>query len=198
MGTELLWYVAYGSNLLARRFMSYITGEYFEEFSRRHRGCPDKTPPHQIVSMTIPGKILFASHADHWQGMVAAFYDASDKLSQTKVRAYLITQDQFEHILAQECNVAHPVRIDLSALQQTGHQDIGNGSYYFNRLVYLGERDRHPLITFTSSDTNLISMEPGPAYKQVLIEGLMESHGLSQKEAKQYTDSAATAAMNQR
>jgi hypothetical protein len=136
--------------------------------------------------LEIPGKLFFASHTNHWQGMTAAFLDPGDKESRTKVRAYLITLNQFEHILAQECNIAVPVAVDLQALKSHGRLILGDGDNFFNQLAYLGEHDGHPLITFTNSGEHMTRDTPSKVYLAVLVRGLSQAHSMTKQAALKY------------
>ena len=44
---DLVWYVAYGSNMLYERFMCYINGGQFRDNGRDHEICLDTTPPRE-------------------------------------------------------------------------------------------------------------------------------------------------------
>jgi hypothetical protein len=186
MTSPSIWYVSYGSNLLRERFMYYIVGGHLKAYARDHQGCPDKTPPSKDVALEIPGRLFFASHTDHWQGFTAAFIDPARSTERVKARAYLITLDQFQHILAQECGTSEPIPVSIEALRTDGSQVLGNGKHFFSRLVYLGEREGHPLITFTSPMEHMTAGSPSAPYLDVLVRGLMETHGITQQAARKY------------
>jgi len=186
MSKTLVWYVSYGSNLLRERFDYYINGGHLKDYNIRHRGCPDKTPPRDDIALHIPGELYFASHIDHWQGFTAAFIDPERTDKTVKARGYLITLEQFEHVLAQECNTMSLISVDLKALQKEGQLVIGKGEHFFNRLVCLGEHEGRSLITFTTVGEHMTRGEPSQAYANVVMQGLSQSHGLTRQEALEY------------
>ena len=92
---RLVWYVAYGSNLQEERFMRYINGDC------DRKGCNDKTPPRKSIPVIIPGERYFAKSSSRWQNKGVAFYDWTAD-GEIRGRAWLITEDQFCEIKAQE------------------------------------------------------------------------------------------------
>ena len=97
---EYLWYVSYGSNMLEERFMCYIEGGSFEE-SRNHPPCSDTTPPVAIKAVELPYDMYFANYSGSWGGKGVSFLDVT-KGGKALGVAYLITREQFEHVVFRE------------------------------------------------------------------------------------------------
>jgi hypothetical protein len=99
----------------------------------------------------------------------------------THARAYLVTWEQFEDVVAQE-NGRRTSRIDLDRghLRAAFGTRLGSGRYE-NLLCFDRQDDGFPVVTITSpwtmSDAQLGA--PSPAYLKVMIAGLRQSHGMS-------------------
>ena len=86
---ELVWYVAYGSNLSSKRFQEYL-GKI------QHKGLFPISLP-----FSIPFDIYFDRHSPRWDQSGVAFLN-TDKPGFAYGRAYLITFEQFLKIQSQE------------------------------------------------------------------------------------------------
>jgi len=61
LGTDdLVWYVAYGSNMLAARFDCYISGGRPPGARRTYLGCRDQSPPDRDIGIRLTGSLSFA------------------------------------------------------------------------------------------------------------------------------------------
>jgi hypothetical protein len=147
---DLVWYVAYGSNLLAERFGVYLDGGSFGGITDPCRGCADPSRPRASAPLDVLGRVLFGHYAASWGGGVAFFDETADAV--TPARGYLITAGQFEDVWEQE------------------------GHTWYGRSVDLGERDGIPMRTFTSPEP-VEPSAPSESYLQVIAHGLVEAHG---------------------
>src|SRR6266516_3153562 len=100
MMNELIWYVAYGSNLASERFRCYLAGGRPAGARRRYDGCRDTRPPRAGRAVELPGGIFFALRSRVWGGGMA-FYDPALP-GRAAAHAYLLTRGQFADVLAQE------------------------------------------------------------------------------------------------
>ena len=98
---NLVWYVAYGSNLLVERFQYYIQGGDCPFNNKHYPGCSDQRLPRESRSVIIPYEMYFGNKSSSWGGRGVAFIDA-DTPGETVGRAYLITEEQLDGIQAQE------------------------------------------------------------------------------------------------
>ena len=111
LGTEdLVWYVAYGSNMHAARFGCYISGGRPRGTRRTYLGCRDQSPPHRAIGVHLSGGLTFAGRSSVWGGGVAFYNPHAD--GEVAARAYLLTFGQFSDVVAQE--VRRPVGSDLT------------------------------------------------------------------------------------
>ncbi len=130
MSKNLVWYVAYVSNILYERFMVYINGGKFRNFCKTYCGCTDKTPPIKNKPFTLPYELYFGNQSTTWCGRGVAFIDPCRE-SSTPGRAYLITIEQFKDIQRQE----------------------GTSSKWYGRIVSMGcDECGIPYQTFTSQE----------------------------------------------
>jgi hypothetical protein len=160
---DLVWYVAYGSNMHAERLAQYLAG------------ARDPRPPRSDVGVWLPGSIYFATNSPIWGGG-RAFYDP-DLPGPAPARAWLITASQFADIVAQEMYRNPGVDLDLTEVLATGRSQLGLGRY--ETLLHVGEWDGCPLLTFTAPwrAADVLPVEPSPKYLQMLGAGLMAAHG---------------------
>ena len=93
--------------------------------------------------------------------------------------AYLVTAAQFADVATQEMHrdpTGDP--LDLEALLAAGRLVAGPGRY--ETLHVVGELDAIPIVTFTSSVHDAMSLNaPRPAYVQTMARGLAAEHRLS-------------------
>jgi hypothetical protein len=167
--------------------MHYIVGGHLPDLTRDHPGCPDKTPPRDAVATEVPGTLYFATHPDFWSGLTPIFFDSKPGNTIVKARGYLITLDQLQHILAQENGSKDgPIPVSIPRVKAEGQVSIGDEKSFYNELVYLGERQGYPMVTFTTSRTDLRLNPPEVPYLRLLVRGLKESYGVSTKIALNY------------
>jgi hypothetical protein len=182
---QLIWYASYGSNLNRQRFECYIGGGKPIGSTRHHTGCQDKTLPKADMCLELPYSLYFAGHSNVWQGGVA--YIAKDsETDQTKSRAYLITTQQFEEIIAQENgrSVANP--LDWVLLERTGHTVVEAGQGNYDKVVYIGRHEDIPIVSFTHPAGHTSYNRPAAAYIQTIGTGLLESHTMAPSDVAVY------------
>jgi hypothetical protein len=186
---ELVWYVSYGSNLNRARFITYIEGGSIPGNKVVYEGCADPTPPVDDVPLEVPQSLYFAGWSDRaWGGTAAGFLTLDAQGPPALARAYLITAVQFQEVVRQEnANVASAddVHLNIEGARKCGHvRMLPNG--YYSELIYCGQRDGYPMLSFTASENRTDFRPPSPAYLRVIHRGLQESHGLNADEAVEY------------
>jgi hypothetical protein len=186
---ELVWYVSYGSNLNRARFMAYLHGGRIAGNEVVHEGCADASPPVDDVALELPNSLYFAGWSGRvWGGTSAGFITLDPQAPSALARAYLITRGQFLDVVRQEnANLADVDDFDLTVARsrRSGHARLlPTGSY--SELVYCGEREGHPLLSFTASANRKDFRSPSAAYVRVIASGLQECHGLSTKQVVEY------------
>lgn len=161
---DLVWYVAYGSNLAADRLQCYFDGVIPDGATRGHPPGPDPTPPRRIEPLTIGHRLYFARSSSTWgSGGVAFVEPESQPTMHTLARAYLITEEQLADLWDKE------------------------GRRWYDRAVDLGELDGARLFSFTSSTVSA-AKPPSRPYRNVVVRGLVEAHGLDVEAAEAYVD----------
>ncbi|WP_063746893.1 hypothetical protein [Catenuloplanes japonicus] len=180
----LVWYAAYGSNMHAARLGYYLKGGQPPGGRRTYPGCRDPSPPRRTAGAMLPGGIYFAGESPAWTGG-AAFYDRHLP-GAAAARAYLLTVSQFSDIATQEMYRPPGTDLDLTPLWAHGHLRLGDGRY--ETLVHAGDRDGHPVITFTApwSAHDAVLNTPAPRYLEMISSGLHEAHTWSQPEIATY------------
>jgi hypothetical protein len=169
----LVWYVAYGSNLAARRFSCYLAGGRPSGASRTYTGCRDTRQARRVERLEVDGALVFAGRSAAWGGGIA-FLDPAAR-ARTACRAYLVTAGQFADVTAQEMRrpaggefaralaAAVPL-IDATRVMGPGH---------YETVLRLGERDGAPLVTVTADAAQRPALAaPSPAYLRWVAAGL--------------------------
>jgi len=150
MSKNLVWYVAYGSNILCERFLVYIIGGSFRG-GKEYNGCTDKTLPIKDKPFTLPHERYYGNSSSTWGGKGVAFIDP-DKKGTTSGRAYLVTTAQFKEIQQQE----------------------GDSPNWYGRIVEMGcDENKIPYQTFTSKNRRSENV-PSDEYLAVIEEGMRE------------------------
>jgi hypothetical protein len=185
----LVWYVSYGSNLSRTRFMAYLEGGSVAENDVVHDGCTDTASPVDDVALEIPQSLYFAGWSPRvWGGTSAAFITLDARVRSALARGYLITRAQFVEVVRQE-NANLTAVDDFDAKVERARQlgrtrMLATGAYC--ELIHCGERDGHPMLSFTASRNRTDFAPPSAAYLQVIGHGLQECHGLSSTEVVDY------------
>jgi gamma-glutamylcyclotransferase (GGCT)/AIG2-like uncharacterized protein YtfP len=171
---DLVWYVAYGSNMLEERFLCYINGGKFRGNGRNHIPCKDVTPPRAKMRYPIPNNMYFANSSGSWDESGVSFLDvSSDKEGFAYGVAYLISRTQFEHI----CNE-----------ENAGKFPTGESKWY-NKKFLIENRDGMEFWTVTNAG-RIPTTPVKERYLLVLKEGLKENYPeFSNKKIDEYLKS---------
>jgi hypothetical protein len=150
---DYVWYACYGSNLLKERFMLYIKGGKLNIFGieLQNKGCRDKAEPKEEKQIKINHELYFAKNSSRWDNGGIAFLKINSSNDFSYGRAYLITEEQLNEIIAQE------------------------GGIYYNK-IRIGEMLGFPVYTFTSSVDYKPPTKPSSSYLKVIIMGLKQTY----------------------
>ena len=153
---DYVWYVSYGSNMLNERFMCYIEGGAYGK-SRYREACDDTSHPVLVRTVSIPYEMYFANRSGSWENGGVAFIDTSRKGNSLGV-AYLITEEQFDHVAAQENGGRYPEP----------------GFNWYEDIIDLGEMDGFKVRTITNNIPRHPNA-PCSSYREVLAEGIRQN-----------------------
>lgn len=153
-----IWYAAYGSNCLKERFLCYIEGGQFRDYSKTYPGCRDHRHPLADSPFTINLAMYFGNWSPRWQGGVC-FLDL-EQPGRTMGRVYLITLEQLYDIQDQE----------------------GNSISWYHIIQELGEFNGIRVLTLSNS-TRQKDNRPSSDYLQIVREGIVETYGVQLDEA---------------
>ena len=166
---DYVWYVSYGSNMLRERFMHYIEGGSYEGGGACHDPCEDTTQPLAVKTFDIPYDMYFGERAPSWERKGVSFLDIT-KPGYAKGVAYLITQQQFDHV----------------ALLENGGCQPGHGVGWYHMIVDLEVLDGIRAVTFTDDRLREYN-DPSESYLDTLKRGLRENYPeMSEGEIDQY------------
>lgn len=177
---DLVWYVAYGSNMKAARFQCYLSGGRPGGASRTYTGSRDPSRPRRHLGIRLPGGLVFSGSSTVWGGGIA-FYDVSGD-GELAARAYLITFGQLSDVVAQEGR--RPVGGDL-VLDQPKDRSWVVASHAYEMLLHVRDHDGVPMLTITSA-VHLEPATPSAAYLHTMLDGLRETFGWSVAECVDY------------
>ena len=186
-----VYYASYGSNLSSARLACYLRGGRPSGAGRTYSGARDRALPSDSVTLSIPHRLYFTGSSKVWGG-ATAFVDTTSSVELGALaRAYLITWEQFEDVVAEE-NGRPTAPIDIAPTELTGgfSRCIGPGRY--ENLLCVGRHDGRPIVTFTAPWA-LADREPAtpvPAYLAMVIGGLRESHDLDDTAITDYLTAA--------
>ncbi len=185
---QLIWYVAYGSNLLRDRFLSYLTGGAGPGRSGAHDGARDTTPPRADRTLTIGRQLIFTGKSIRWNGggvCAVVPTGSTDGAARCLGRGWLITAGQLADVWRQENGGRDPGTISWGELPERGRIDLDDGRY--RRLDWLGFIDGVPSVTITCTEEMLVETNPPNAdYVAMMMQGLRESWGLDSAQAVDY------------
>ncbi|MDZ7673490.1 MAG: hypothetical protein U5K30_00230 [Acidimicrobiales bacterium] len=188
---DLVWYVGYGSNVLRRRFTTYLTGGAMELSGQEERGSRDRSPPREVRPTTLPHTLYFGrSGGARWGPGGVAFIDPMRSDAAALGLAYLVSTEQYLDVICQENSWSVPPRPD-DALPAPGSGAVdvtppGERPGWYRSVVTLEPIDGVPALTFTHPVVEP-SSEPAPAaYLRVIAEGLADEHGLATPEIVSY------------
>ena len=188
MHTELtdVWYACYGSNICEDRFLCYINGGTPAGAKKHFKGCEDRTKPKDSRAFTIPHEVYFAKESATWDGGGICFLNPEKSNKQSLGRVYQIGVSQFKDLVRQELIFEGAIEIDFEALRKNGSYNcLPNGRY--GELLYLGELEGKPVISFTSP--LYLSEEinaPSAAYLKTIAKGLQEIYDIDKEGLIEY------------
>lgn len=183
---DLVWYVAYGSNLHLSRFRCYLAGGVPAGGARRYPGCRDTTEPAEIVSVEIPGGLYFAGRSRVWGGGLA--YVDTNHEGTVAARAYLLTPGQLSDVVLQEKWQEPGTDLDFASVLPGSDLDLGSSGYELARHV--GVRADRPMLTITRHNGMQELSAPSAAYLRTIGAGLGEAHGWSSDRIGEYLSAA--------
>ncbi len=168
-----VWYVAYGSNLSSMRLQRYLDR------------CDDPSRPMAARPGTLPHRLFFAHESKTWTGGTAFVDPMTDPLAGTLTVAWLVTADQFLHVLARE-NAQPSVDATLPDLPAVGRSiPVVEGRY--GLVLGVESPDDRPAFTFTTGESpRPVPRPPASAYVETIVAGLMDHHGHSDRSARAY------------
>jgi hypothetical protein len=174
----LVWYASYGSNLWANRFRCYIEGGTPRGAADECRGARDKTPFRAERAFEIPYRLYFAGHSRTWDGAPCFVDLVEEPATAARARAYLITWEQFEDVVAQENGRPTTSAIELELDDLTPGRSHSLGPRRYENLRCVDRFDQVPVVTITSPKTMAEAELGAPAheYLRTMIDGLRESH----------------------
>ena len=142
--------------MLKERFMCYIEGGSFKN-SLYRQPCSDTTPPISVKTVEIPYDMYFGNNSDSWQKCGVSFLDTTRKGTAHGV-AYLITMDQFRHVVNQENSGRPPTE----------------GYGWYEDIIDLGMMKGIEMKTITNNILRPYN-EPCDAYMDTLLKGIKEN-----------------------
>ena len=168
---DYVWYVSYGSNMLYDRFICYIKGGSYDN-SRPHPPCNDTTPPVAVKAIEIPYDMYFGNSSEYWDYGGVSFLDTSKEGHALGV-AYLITGEQFEHVVKRE---------------NAGRYPDGTG-FWYEDIISLGRMDGYEMLTVSNNELRDYN-EPCKRYLNTLKKGIKENWSeMSEEDIENYLDS---------
>ena len=175
---KYVWYASYGSNLNESRFLTYIQGGSPDGTDSEHAGARDKTAPIDSTPIRFEGRMHFAGTSYKWGRGGIAFID-KDTSGHALGRAYLITFEQFEDVVAQE-NGKNPGGTEIAGAEvlAKGSMEVGGGLY--NNLIHIGDYKGRPVFTFTSS------FSAAEAISNSQVSGSLRKYGSTNKPSNNY------------
>lgn len=179
---DLVWYVAYGSNLCADRLACYLVGGTPAGGRRATAGARDRRPPRTWRRVALPHGLWFGGPSHTWRGG-PAFLDVEHP-GRAVGRAWLVTHDQLEDVVAQENGrLAGDVAVDARTLAVGG---VVLPEAPYGRVVALPSPDGRPAATVTYVDRPA-GRAPDPAYLALVRAGLAEA-GVRAEESRALLD----------
>jgi len=201
-----VWYASYGSNLNRARFLTYLRGGTPPGGRRHQIGARDASDPEGDIPIRFDGRMHFAYASGRWDGGGVGFMDV-DKAGHALGRAYLITAEQFDDVVAQEngmpLTLSDPV--DIATVVQKGRGTYRN-SVIYSDLIHIGDHEGSPVLTFTGSftsrdalfeasrimdgdkdaDHTIATNEPHGNYLRMIGAGLREAFDMDERDQADY------------
>ena len=175
---DLIWYVAYGSNLGTDRFRCYLTGGRPDGGTRTYAGCRDRSDPARDVQPRAPRRASLRRRVRRL-GRRHGVLRSRRVESTVACRAYLLTAEQFADVSAQEMR-RQPggefARALAAVLPEVGElHTMGPGRY--ETVVRLDTRVGVPLLTVTNGDIRGLTLAaPSAPYLRSIAVGLRDGN----------------------
>lgn len=166
-GEKMVWYIAYGSNLLEERLRYYIQGGLCPANGKRYSACRNTDMPADSRQVMIPYNMFYSNYdRGSWENSAVCFMDFSQP-GEAYGRAYLVTEEQLKHI----------------------HRQEGRGANWYPEMVRLDDIDGIP--AYTCGGYQEKEHEPfcrvSSEYGIILCRGLHEAYPeLSGREIMEY------------
>ncbi len=183
-----VWYATFGTGLSKDNFNCLIRGGVMEGSRVTHQGCRDNTLPDKDKFLSLPFELFFAGESKSWHGGRLILDTKRTSNAHTIARAYLITIEQFEDIVAQENLQGQPARLPLSRAIHHGYAKIEGiqGERLYDELLYCGHEDRTPMFTLTSSQPRFPGAPPSSGYTLALMKGLSQNPNMTTEAVVDY------------
>ncbi len=175
-----VWYASYGTGLSSEIFMQQILGGRPTGSTRVFAGCTDQSPPIKDVFLSLPHRLYFAGACEVWDGGGHGTIEVEPSGARTIARAYLITLEQFQEMVAQQNDQTRIKPLPLRQAVLHGHVPIKGVNGYYNELIFTGIKDGAPMFSITSTK-KLPLKPPSIAYTRFLCKGLSERGGSQSK-----------------
>ncbi len=174
---EHVWYVSYGSNLLAERFAVYLLGGRVPGLDRTYPGGPSTAPALDERPVVLPGRLVLALDAPQWGGGGVAFWDPCGDGPGVLARAWRVTLRQYLEVVHLENGGTHRQAARWPAqVLRDGTALLDDG--WYGRLVLAGRIAGEPVLTFTHPRPGgLTHRAPSDRYADVVTRGLLETFG---------------------
>jgi hypothetical protein len=182
---DLVWYVAYGSNVDRTRLETYLLGDRHRGAASTHDGARDPRPPQADAPNRLDLEVFFAGRSTRWEGAVA--YCGQGTLpgaGPVLGRRWLLHRSQLEDLVRQENRHPGPVTVDPLHCRRQGHLDVVGGRY--GRVLWLGEVDGVPAMTATCGRPVTPDGPAGVAYLRTIARGLAQCWDLELDEIARY------------
>jgi hypothetical protein len=176
---RMIWYVSYGSNLLAERFRIYLTGSTADGEFGLHPPAPSPAPPVEDRWLWIDHALYFAGVSQRWTGS-AAFVSTETGDVPSIAHGYLVEHGQFAHLLAVENVVETIDSVDPTAIAVGDYAllDIDRRGESFrgkyDAVLRLPDIDGIPAVTVTSATVRERGT-PADRYVQTIRRGVAAS-----------------------
>jgi len=183
--TTPVWYVAYGSNLLAARFDAYLRGCGDDIPWGPHRGASDSSPATGDRRVVVPHPVFFGGHSRRWNGGCCFCPDEPTSAGRLAVvgRAWRITWGQMADVVAQE-NGRPTDAAFLPTEPPVPGRAIRVLDGIIDLLIGMDRIDGEPVCTLGSTDPPAVG-PPSASYRAVLAAGMAEM-GIDAAEAERH------------
>lgn len=172
--------LAFGSNVNADRLQAYISGSASNARYGTHTGSLDPTPPTQVASDWIRGRLRFGGVSRRWGPHGIAYADLAGPAKRLFVVEYEMSWQQLVDLVAQE-NGMRSLEIDTLELEQNGLTTVSDR--FYNSLVKFDRGADSPAVLLTHLGPTRYK-PPAPRYIEVIREGLEDF--MSPDEAARY------------